>query len=150
MKKQIFYGKVENGKLEIYDVTGCNKALSNIQGEVVIEISRKNEQRTPAQNDSIHLYCEHIAEALNNAGLDIKKIIKIDVPWTKELVKELIWRPTQELYLKKKSTTELNKTEDINIIHDIINRSLSEHYKIHIPFPSIDAAIDRERELENK
>ncbi len=150
MKKQTFYGKIENGKLEIYDGTGYNKTLSNMQGEVVIEISRKNEQRTLNQNSALHLYFTQLAEALNNSGFDLQKTLKVDVPWTPALIKELLWRPVQSLYLKKKSTTELNKIEDIDKIYDIVNRTIAQRTGVHIPFPSIDTAIDREREKEFK
>ena len=43
-----------------------------------------------------------IANALNDAGLDMKKVLKpeIDIPWNTATVKEYLWRPVQNLQLK--------------------------------------------------
>ena len=53
------------------------------------------------------------------------------------MIKDYLWRPVQEIYLSKKSTTELN-TEDINTIWEILNRHLGEKFGIHVEFPSIE------------
>jgi len=114
------------------------------------EIKTSEEKRTEAQNRAMHLFFTQLAEALNESGFDIKKTIRADIPWNPQSVKELIWRPIQKLVLNKKSTTELKKQEDIDKVYDVVNRAISDRCKIHVPFPSIETAIDRERELENK
>jgi len=66
-----------------------------------------------------------------------------DIPWTAENIKNHIWRPVQDIFLDKKSTTELT-TSDIDRIYDIINKRLGEKFGVHVDFPSEDimTAID--------
>ena len=92
-------------------------------------------QRTPKQNNSLHLFCEQAAEALTDAGYDIQKTIvhQMDVPWSATAFKELIWRQAQKTYLGKVSTTELT-TKEVDGVYDVVNRYLSQ-FGIHIPWP---------------
>jgi len=71
------------------------------------------DKRTLKQNKSLHKYCELLADALNDAGLDMKKVLRptIDIPWTKTSVKEHLWKPIQEAMLSKESTTEMQTNE---------------------------------------
>ena len=104
----------------------------------------KEKKRTIQQNKALHLYFEMVAEALNEAGLDMKKVLKpeIDIDWTKSSIKEYLWRPVQELRVGKKSTTQMN-TKDIDGIYDVLNRFLSEKFGLHIPFPSIEELLQK-------
>ena len=107
-------------------------------------------QRTIQQNKALHLYFQLVADCLNEAGLDIKKVLAenpIDIPWSKEAVKEFLWRPVQKIHLNKPSTTELS-TKDIDIIFDTINRFLA-GYGIHEDFPSIESIMEKLREKES-
>lgn len=94
------------------------------------------EKRTGQQNKAMHLYFSMVAEALNDAGLDVKSVLEkqMEIPFTMLLVKELIWKRAQKSYLKKDSTTELKKQKDIDAVYDIVNRYLSQ-FGVHIPFP---------------
>lgn len=94
-------------------------------------------ERTGQQNKAIHLYCEMIAKTLNDAGLDMRVVLKpeVDIPWTKGTVKDFLWRGVQKAYLGKKSTTELT-TSDVGEIYDILNRHLSEKFGVLVEFPS--------------
>ncbi len=108
----------------------------------------ENKQRTIQQNKALHKFFEMVAEAFNDAGLDIKVVLAknpVEVPWSKQLVKDLLWRPLQELQLKTHSTTELSTT-DIDIIFETINRFLA-GFGIHKPFPSLEALMF---EMENQ
>jgi hypothetical protein len=103
-------------------------------------------QRTDQQNKALHLWFEHLAEFLNDAGLDQRTVLKpsIEIPWTRESIKEQIWRPVQVAYLEKKSTTELQKDE-IDKIYDILNRHLSEKFHVSLPpFPSLEELMYEE------
>jgi hypothetical protein len=94
--------------------------------------------RTENQNNAIHLYCERLAEALNDAGYEIKKVMEVktaDVPWTKESVKELLWRPLQEAAVDKHSTKALEKM-DVDRVYSILDRHISSNFGVHIEFPS--------------
>ncbi len=94
-------------------------------------------QRTGKQNNALHLYFMWLATELNLAGYTVQLVLKqkMDLDWSPNSVKELLWRPAQQAILKKKSTTELSKQQDIDLIYDHLNRHLSEKFKIHIPFP---------------
>lgn len=96
-----------------------------------------DEPRTIPQNNALHLYFQMVADALNDAGYDVRHVVKpdIDIPWTKELVKNHLWRPVQKLAFEKESTTELLKQKEIDKIWEILNRYLSK-YGVHIQFPS--------------
>jgi len=96
------------------------------------------QQRTIQQNKALHVFFKNVAEALNDAGLDMKTVLKphIEIPWSKDTVKDFLWRPIQELQLRKRSTTELT-TKDIDAIYDTFNRFLAKH-GISEPFPSLE------------
>lgn len=95
------------------------------------------EQRTDQQNKALHKYCELLAEALNDAGLDMKQVLKpeIDIPWTKESVKNHLWRPIQQVMMDKESTTEMS-TADPGDIYLVLNRHIGEKFGINVPWPS--------------
>lgn len=100
-------------------------------------------QRTDAQNKALHVYFEHVAKALNDAGFGLKTIIvPIDTPFTKELVKQIIWRPIQEAVLNKTSTTELKSQKDIDAVYEVMNRWLAE-MGIHEDFPSVESMMNK-------
>lgn len=93
-------------------------------------------QRTNLQNASLHLYCEQVAQVLNDYGLTFEQFFKrgFQVPWTMEIVKENIWRPVQIAVTNKQSTTE-PLTNEYQAIYEPINLKLSE-FGIHVPWPS--------------
>jgi hypothetical protein len=94
-------------------------------------------QRTIQQNKSIHLFCQMLADALNDAGWNVQKTLRhdVEIPWNMTLVKELIWKPVQEAMTDKESTTELDRLEPSQI-YEVLNRHLGEKLQIHVPFPS--------------
>ncbi len=95
-------------------------------------------KRTEQQNKALHVYFGLLADALNEAGYTIQYTLKhkIDLDWSPDSVKELLWRPAQKAILKKKSTKALKKHSDIDKIYDHLNRHLGEKLGIHVPFPS--------------
>lgn len=109
----------------------------------------KDDKRTDQQNRAMHKYFELVAEALNNAGYDIEEVLsyyRVDIEWTKESVKEILWRPVQRSMFKKESTTQLKSFKEIDRIYDVINRFLAKLKIETIPFPSVDSEMD---ELKN-
>ena len=110
-------------------------------------MDKKEEKRTLTQNDSIHLWLDQVASALNDAGFDVKAVVRLfreegEIPFTKENVKELLWRPAQKAMFGKKSTTELNKLKEIDLICKVVNKFLSEKCHLeYIPFPSLESLI---------
>lgn len=97
-------------------------------------------KRTPEQNRALHLYFRQLADALNDAGFDLQKSMElktVSVPWNERMVKEILWRPLQEVITGKGSTTELTSGEP-NRIYEVLDRQLAETLGLSIPFPSED------------
>ena len=94
-------------------------------------------QRTNAQNNAIHLYCAQLANRFNDAGFLIHEEFfgkAMEIDWNQDRVKSRLWKPTQVKMLEKESTTELETTE-VTEVYDTLNRWMSTHLKIHVPFP---------------
>lgn len=105
-------------------------------------------QRTQRQNRALHKYFEMVADELNDAGLDMRTVLKpgIEIPWSKMSVKEYLWKPVMAIQLQKKSTIQMN-TKDIDLIYDTLNRFLGQK-GLHTPFPSIQEIMLRQLAAE--
>ena len=101
-------------------------------------------QRTDTQNAAIHVFCRLIAEALNDAGYEMvieSKALSstVEVPWTQDSVKDLIWRKVQMTkYPAKESTVKLERTE-VSEVADTITKFLGEKFGLQVIFPSNEA-----------
>jgi len=123
--------------------------LTPLDDNIAFEVKdTKTDIRTIQQNRALHKYFGLVSEALNDAGHDMKTVIKADVNWTPEAVKEVIWKRIQEAMVNKDSTTQIKKS-DIDTIYHVVNRLLGERFGIHIPFPSLDNMIF-EQQLKDK
>jgi hypothetical protein len=82
-------------------------------------------QRTLTQNRALHKFCELLAETLNDAGLDMRQVLKpeIDIPWNRQSVKDHLWRPIQKAMTGEESTADLNTVEPSEI-HAVLARHL--------------------------
>lgn len=107
---------------------------------VMEETQNTIKQRTDRQNRALHLYFEHLAQELNDAGLDMRKTLKptIDIPWNKDTVKEYLWRPIMKTQLGIRSTTQMT-TKDIDAVLNTITRHIGEKFGLTIEFPSIES-----------
>lgn len=78
-----------------------------------------------------------LADALNNAGYDMKKTLKhdVEIPWNKDMVKEFIWKPVMKAMEGIDSTTEMN-TIDPSEIYEVVNRHMAEKFGVHVDWPS--------------
>lgn len=130
---------VEDGSLVIDGQEIHIPALEGIDGEVVITIEKKTEKRTSQQNRALHKDCQIIADKLNEAGKDMRIVLKPTylIPWTKESVKDHLFRPVMEAMFSIESTRDLEKGKQIDSVHDVIMRELGEKHGIEYhPFPS--------------
>jgi hypothetical protein len=96
-------------------------------------------QRTGQQNKALHKFYEMLAQTLNEAGLEMKVLLKpnINIWWTKDSVKDYLWRPIQEAMYGTNSTTFLRKHEQIDKVHQVLMRELGEKHGVeYIEFPS--------------
>lgn len=100
--------------------------------------SNIQKSRTQQQNSALHLWFKLLADEMNQAGYTVQLVLaqKMDLDWDKDKVKGLLWRPAQQAILKKKSTTELSKIEDIDKVWEHLNRHIGEKFGLHVPFPS--------------
>src|SRR3990167_3348488 len=96
-------------------------------------------QRTELQNRALWLFMTQLAKALNEGGLEPRKVLKptYNLQWTKEMIHDNIWIPIQEAMFGTNSTTFLHKQEQIEKIHELIMRELGEKHELeYIPFPN--------------
>lgn len=92
--------------------------------------------RTARQNRALHVYLRLLGEALNDAGLDQRKVLKpnFPIPWTTHSTKENLFKPIMQAMFEIESTTKLERVQ-VSQVYDVLNRSLAEKYGISIPFP---------------
>lgn len=135
----IFYGTSKDLSFKPDNKKAWLDYLEKNDGKkLVVEINLEKGKRTLPQNDSLHLWYELVAKELNEKGLTVQEVLKktIEIDWNAKRVKEIIWRSVQEAITSKKSTTELNKSDEIDIIYEHINRFLADKCDgIHVPFP---------------
>lgn len=97
-------------------------------------------KRTDKQNRALHKNFELIADALNDAGFDMRETLKsdVDIPWNKKTVKEYLWRPIQQKQLDKDSTTELTRSE-VDLVDQTLKKHLAKELGINAGgFPSVE------------
>ena len=97
-------------------------------------------KRTLSQNAAIHKYCEMLARDLNEAGYELhidSKVLEepLTVPWTKETVKEHIWRRVQLALTGKASSAELG-TKEVDIVYRAISKHMAQSCGVTTPFPT--------------
>ena len=111
-----------------------NAAGERLQWEVVIQPVTNQRVRTPTQNNCLHKWLGMVAETLNDAGLDMKTVIKpeVSIPWSKTSAKEFLWRPIQEAYTGENSTTKPS-TKEYPVIADTIARHLGSKFGVTLP-----------------
>ena len=108
--------------------------------------SEINKQRTLSQNAALHLWYERVSDALKASGYSVQEVLKnftMEVEWTPGAVKEILWRHAQKIMFNKESTTNLDKSKEIDAVYDVMNRFLGEKLHIeNIPFPAINLDYD--------
>ena len=96
----------------------------------------------------LRIYFGLVADALNDAGRDMRVVLPSseEVWWTKDTVKDFLWRPVQKLQLGKKSTTTL-LTKDIDKVYEVVNRHLGKHIET-VMFPKKVDDVIRQQQYE--
>jgi hypothetical protein len=104
-----------------------------------------NKQRTNQQSKALWRFFELLADELNLAGLDMRKVLKptYNIPWTKQSIHDHIWIPIQKAMFGTDSTQYLHKQQQIDKIHQVIMHEMGEKHGIeYINFP-----VDEEKSL---
>lgn len=99
---------------------------------------------TRKQQKALHLLFRHMAEDLNEKGLDQRKVLKetIAIPWTEHAIKEQMWRIIQIAMFGKQSTKDIT-TAEINQIVAVLNRELGEKFGVEVEFPCIEGFLEK-------
>lgn len=100
-----------------------------------VEVSWKVKgRRTLSQNAALHVWCQLLADTLNDGGFDMMAVLRHDaeIPWTGTAVKEYLWRPIQKALTDKTSTTEIS-TVDPTQIHETLCRHLGAKLGVECP-----------------
>ena len=100
-----------------------------------IEVDRPTRKRTDPQNNSLHLWCEMLAEEMNAHGITLKVLMEakeVDIPMTKELVKRVIWSPVQEA-IEGEAKTSKAKTTTYNKVYQALCITLPDKLGITAP-----------------
>jgi hypothetical protein len=102
-----------------------------------VEVTKHKKRRTNLQNNSLHKFFELLGGTLNDAGLDMRELLKeeIAIEWTPSSVKEKLWKPIQKAMFNKESTADL-ETDEVSMIYEVLSKHLGEKRGIYVPFPS--------------
>lgn len=97
--------------------------------------------RTDQQNRAMHLLFKQISDECIAKGIDMRHIVKDNVPiqCTPENIKWL-WKLLQKALFGTKSTADLKKTGEIEVVYDNFNKILVERTngEVSLPdFPSL-------------
>lgn len=96
---------------------------------------------TMTQNKALHKGCEIMAGRLNDAGYDMQTTVRkfkqgIATPWTKESVKEILYKPVLKAMTGKVSTQDQD-TKEPSQIWQVVAHRVSELTGIEqVPWPS--------------
>jgi hypothetical protein len=124
----------KQGKIEAF------KKLSEFSNKgLIIDLDYVKNTRSSLQNRALHLYYKHVAQALVEVGFDFVYTDPVtgeifEIPYTGDIVKNIIWRPIQQRMFEIESTTKLT-TQMINDILDVLSLWLSEKNK-SVTFPN--------------
>ena len=97
-------------------------------------------KRTNQQNKSLHKWLTEIALLLREQGLTMKEVMEVmkeyEVKPTMHGLKENVWKPIQESMFGTTSTTELEKTGQIDDVIDVMTKIMACMWITVPPFPS--------------
>ena len=104
-------------------------------------------KRTQQQNKAMHKYFKLLSHTLNEAGLDMREVLKpgIDIPWTDDSVKRHLWHPIESAMFDQNSTADM-ETDEVGKVYEVLSRHLSEKFGVHVPFPDRIGPIENQKE----
>lgn len=103
----------------------------------VLDIKNIRQTRTLKQNNSLHLLFEQLSKECLEKGIDMRVLVKKEFPIeaTPENLK-MLWKKLQYALFGTKSTTELKRDKQIEIVYDNFNKIFIERTKGEICLPS--------------
>lgn len=137
----------KDGSLVGMDAIQKEEMAFYLEEGVIYEIKPKRAKpkslRTLAQNSSMWLYFRKLGAALNDAGWDMRKLLKpeIEIPWNKDTVCDQLWRPIQKPMTGKEST-KLLETKEVGEVYTVLSKHIAERTGVTTPFPSQSSMMD--------
>ena len=124
----------------VRDSNTCKFFVAYVEDQAEQGIDRvykiQKADRTWRQNNTLHLLFRQMAKALNDAGFEIPHPFKpdLEIPYSEESVKELLYKPIITMYFKVDRSTDLDTeqlSESMTILVDAVNRNTGVY--VHIP-----------------
>lgn len=124
----------------VRDSNTCKFFVAYVEDQAEQGIDRvykiQKADRTWRQNNTLHLLFRQMAKALNDAGFEIPHPFKpdLEIPYSEESVKELLYKPIITMYFKVGKSTDLDTeqlSESMTILVDAVNRNTGVY--VHIP-----------------
>jgi len=101
--------------------------------------------RTPQQNKAHWVYCELMADGLNNTQASVQKVCTLPISFTKDNFHELIWKPVQHaMFPEIESTTQLD-TKQMSEVYREVDRLISDTWLVSVEWPSLENQINESR-----
>lgn len=110
------------------------------------DIDPDQKQRTLKQNRAGHLYFAHIADTLNESGLNMQAVLtkRVGVRWTDVSVKECLFKGLAKAMYNVDSTTKLD-TKQFTKVADMLGDILAKDYGVVTEFPSMETLMQNEQ-----
>jgi len=126
-----------NDAMSLADAIGTITHIWKEKRHVAITIHPQ--QRSITQNSAIHKYFEILSYEFNEKGRDMYAVLSpgVQIPWTPELVKEVLWKRVQMAMFGIDSTSKLSR-EQVSQVYDVLHRKLAIDHDVDVPFPSKD------------
>ena len=124
----------------VKDQNTCKFFVAYVEDQAEQGIDRvykiQRADRTWRQNNTLHLLFRQMAKALNDAGFEIPHPFKpdLEIPYSEESVKELLYKPIITMYFKVGRSSDLDAeqlSESMTILVDAVNRNTGVY--VHIP-----------------
>lgn len=102
-----------------------------------VEVTDYEPARTLTQNKAMHKYFGLLSTAFNDAGYTVEKVLTkpLNISWTANLVKDILWRQVQTAMLDKESTAKLSRQE-VGQVYEEINNYTASKLGVFVPFPN--------------
>ena len=140
----IIEATAKDGKLIFNQPKLLENDLRLLDGKkLTVEIKLFKKTRTSLQNRSLHLWFTQLAQALNDAGYDMRKVIKadFDISWTDYNVKEYLFRPVMKALYGHKSTKQLT-TVEIDKVYMLVDKTIAERTGVHVDWPCLETLMN--------
>lgn len=110
------------------------------------KVPSEEKRRTTKQNNALHLFCELLADKLNEAGISQRALLEaFEIDHSSESIKNIFRQIGKQKY-SKDSTSKLTTKECIDI-YDEINRQ-SSILGIHQPWPTEEEVYYRQKGIK--